>query len=762
MMLTSLLKKDYEITTTMGAANTGDRQGKEDSAEQKMDRYCEFEIKYYSKAQTLAQTANDHGKAKSDSESGTTVTFEKYFNALKKFSPLIKNYDLFVNGSDVSVDNGKFTKDLQDHFAEISKGVINIDDKEFLKQEVSTIKEAYINKGALVLAYALCGDNDTDARNFMNMYYKTYNVIEEGEYPYLFNGNKAYSAEDCSAELLILFTNADPAGEYHEGTNYVDDGSNSLYKRLMFSYLLGSNINIDEYTGNTSDVSVFEYVMSQDLYDYDGYSGGTYNISLDKIIPHFIWGHFIQDNFQKFGIEADNDTRNYLTKLASKISESPDIFEVARKVDNAYGDWTLQCSWYREMFNGITSEGYYADDTSMISSLNQEIKEEEESVAKAEAEANAQRIEQERKEKEENKRKAEEEAFADKSFVYGDDKKLPNRRYETEGEYFTNIEITDPVLWRNLKDKFRYFNPAYHSVSPEGFNARLTFLHQCTRQGQTCEMKTGSGNYASTASNLAFGRMPVCVLRIGDFINTRAIINSMSITYAAQNGMVWDLNAEGAGVQPMYANISLGITLLGGQSLDAPISRLQNAITFNYYANAESYDNRADVAIYGDEQADGSSTIQYKRIWSPLREELVFNEETGQMERTGRLVNNETSDFEQQHANDGTWKDKTDEEIADKFAPSESSGGTSGQTADDSELEYDEDATNFVMNYAQLKVYVASNFDSFVDLSVYSNKEKTNYDMTYDGQVKEGKKYGIVMSSVKRLADKALEEYKQL
>lgn len=167
-----------------------------------------------------------------------------------------------------------------------------------------------------------------------------------------------------------------------------------------------------------------------------------------------------------------------------------------------------------------------------------------------------------------------------------------NGRYETEAEYFKNIEREHPFVYKNLIQKFKYFSPAYHSISPEGFNARLTFLQQCTRQGHT--ISATDLNYAKTAGNLSFGRMPVCVLRIGDFINTKIIINSMSINYGANGTPQWDLNPEGAGVQPMYAKVQLGIVLIGGQSLDGPINRLQNAVSFNYYANTGVYDNRAD------------------------------------------------------------------------------------------------------------------------------------------------------------------------
>ena len=201
--------------------------------------------------------------------------------------------------------------------------------------------------------------------------------------------------------------------------------------------------------------------------------------------------------------------------------------------------------------------------------------------------------------------KAKEETI-DSILVYdSDDEKT---RYETESEYFSKLKYTDPLIFKGIKDKFKYFDPAYHSISPEGFNARLTFLQQCTRQGMTLE--SGSFTSNSPAGNLNFGRMPVCVIRIGDFINTRAIIDSMNISYSNGSGMLWDLNPEGIGVQPMYAKITLNVVLIGGQSLSGPVSRLQNAVSFNYYANTGVYDDRSDIVENG----------KYKRINTMLNE----------------------------------------------------------------------------------------------------------------------------------------------
>lgn len=183
-------------------------------------------------------------------------------------------------------------------------------------------------------------------------------------------------------------------------------------------------------------------------------------------------------------------------------------------------------------------------------------------------------------------------------------------RYDNEGEFFELLGKNDPFLHNLITDKIKYFDPAFHSVSPEGFNARLTFLHQCTRQGSTVGGSDHQVN--TTAYNLAFGRPPVCVLRIGDFYYTRIIINSVSIQYETPQ---WDLNPEGIGVMPMFAKVSMNFVFLGGSDLSGPISRLQNAVSFNYYANTSVYDNRAEMVEY---DPDGSGKeIKFKPFSYP-------------------------------------------------------------------------------------------------------------------------------------------------
>lgn len=173
---------------------------------------------------------------------------------------------------------------------------------------------------------------------------------------------------------------------------------------------------------------------------------------------------------------------------------------------------------------------------------------------------------------------------------YGNGKTDENRlRYDQEYHFFKVLKQTDPLVYSSLMDKLQYFDPAFHSMTPEGFNGRLTFLQQCMRQGNT--VSASDGKFAKSSNNLAFGRAPYCVLRLGDFYNQMIVIDSLTIDY---DPLVWDLNVEGAGVQPLIANVNIGFKFVGGGDMTGPVRRLQNAMSFNYYANARLYDNRAD------------------------------------------------------------------------------------------------------------------------------------------------------------------------
>ena len=175
--------------------------------------------------------------------------------------------------------------------------------------------------------------------------------------------------------------------------------------------------------------------------------------------------------------------------------------------------------------------------------------------------------------------------------------KRKNSRYDEEMdfyEYIGNKNETD-LTWSKIRDKYNKYIPALWSCTPEGFNARLTFLHQCTRSGPT-NAANDNVKGVSNIGNLAFGRPPVCILKIGDFIQSKIFINNIQLSYGDE-GIQWDLNPEGIGIQPMSVKVDMDIIFMGGQDITGAIARLQNAVSFNYYANTSVYDDRADGNI---------------------------------------------------------------------------------------------------------------------------------------------------------------------
>ena len=149
------------------------------------------------------------------------------------------------------------------------------------------------------------------------------------------------------------------------------------------------------------------------------------------------------------------------------------------------------------------------------------------------------------------------------------------------------------------------FYPIFHSQTPEDFHRRLTFLQQCTRQGAATRYNIKKDEYGTLrAKNSVFGKQPICILRIGDFFYTKVIIDNVTIDY---NDTTWDMNPEGFGMQPMIAKVVLQMKLIGGQSLKGPIDALQNAVTFNYYANS----NFSNNGIYSRPSEEANKQASY-------------------------------------------------------------------------------------------------------------------------------------------------------
>jgi len=167
------------------------------------------------------------------------------------------------------------------------------------------------------------------------------------------------------------------------------------------------------------------------------------------------------------------------------------------------------------------------------------------------------------------------------------------RNLLSECDYFDMIKENAPMVYDSLQEKIKYFSPTFHSMTPEGLNSRLTFLNQCVRPGETIPVIGLNGeSIQNNALNTSFGAPPILVLRIGDFYHTKIVPTSLSFTYEPLH---YDMNPEGIGIQPMIANVSLNFNIIGGMGIAKPVEQLQNALSFNFYANTEIYDERAVV-----------------------------------------------------------------------------------------------------------------------------------------------------------------------
>jgi hypothetical protein len=238
----------------------------------------------------------------------------------------------------------------------------------------------------------------------------------------------------------------------------------------------------------------------------------------------------------------------------------------------------------------------------------------------------------------------------------------------SECDYFETIKEETPLVYDNLRDKLKFFQPAFHSITPEGLNSRLTFLQQCMRPGDTIPtVKVENNNRYldySNATNTSFGTPPVLILRVGDFYNTKIIPTGLDIQYENL-----DINPEGIGVQPMIAKVSLNFNFVGGSGLKESVDKLQNALTFNYYANTEIYDDRADVTDDSYKVIDEDflrSAIN--NVAPPTINETTPNNGQSNNNTIGEIMTTETKNgFQTGTLNYSTFMDKVVEESQNYF-----------------------------------------------------------------------------------------------
>jgi len=220
------------------------------------------------------------------------------------------------------------------------------------------------------------------------------------------------------------------------------------------------------------------------------------------------------------------------------------------------------------------------------------------------------------------------------------------RMLMSECDYFETIKEETPMVFDNLRDKLKFFHPSFHSTTPEGLNSRLTFLQQCLRPGDTIPtIKQVDGNSTileyNDAYNTAFGAPPVLVLRVGDFYNTKIIPDSLQLTYENL-----DINPEGIGIQPMIANVTLSFKFVGGHGLKTSIDKLQNALTFNFYANTEMYDDRSDVTDESYQVIDKDFLSALAQTTPPTINQSTPNNAKSNQSTIGTIIEKQINTFE--------------------------------------------------------------------------------------------------------------------
>ena len=160
-------------------------------------------------------------------------------------------------------------------------------------------------------------------------------------------------------------------------------------------------------------------------------------------------------------------------------------------------------------------------------------------------------------------------------------------------------------------EKLKTFTPSFNSQTPFDFTKRYVFLHQLTRPAK---LPKDIGN---KVDNIVFGRMPVFILRYGDFLHTKAIARSINFDISEAT---FDFNPEGMGAIPLMCNVTMDLTLIGGQSLAGPIDRIQTANDSSFIANTSFNSGRYNENVrfkssrdqeffqYGDKASGGGKT----------------------------------------------------------------------------------------------------------------------------------------------------------
>jgi hypothetical protein len=407
--------------------------------------------------------------------------------------------------------------------------------------------------------------NNQDGELNNNIFFKELNGIEK-------------VLTDNAKQLLLLI-------QYN---NYITEEEKNLQKGIIYN-----DESSYEYKILESHISQYDAI---DVINTHDDKTNTLNNILKKVFSN-------TDNFKYYNIK--------LTGAASKVGNDNKAL-AQRRIDSIK---ILIESRLQKMFGSdakpIFEEVNNSDSNASSSSLNPNANQYDDNIKR------------ERYVEIKIERNKTSETFDEYNFESNNDK----IKYETltkQIEYLEtqlkNKDIDDGIFNEINKDdgiqhgfdsiKNNKFYNGFHTQTPEDLHKRLTFLHQCTRQGSAIHYNSMIADSKLKSKNSVFGRQPICVLRIGDFFYTKVIVESVQFDYV---DAPWDLNPEGFGVQPMLAKITMNMKVIGGQSLSGPVSALQNAVSYNYYANS-TFTNKGiyqlPSAMADYEYNKGSDTIK--------------------------------------------------------------------------------------------------------------------------------------------------------
>lgn len=537
---------------------------------------------------------------------------------LGQFDLIDGKFDSFFGGcSDVKELFADYIPDV------VSQTPEKPDDKGIIKTEPVKPKEPKNPKdSSLKIYFPNARTDDKCGGTKPNFKCKTLNTTQVGR-KIPFDDGYEMSPLICNGNEVRKGKNEGIPNKLDEMAKFLVGSEGKNYKITVYGFCSGTaNIVYNEKLGNDRAIATRDYLLTL-MQTYEDAQGGPpkYDDSPDsKSYPSEIE---LQNNTNRWSIESKGETQ-----AASDTQDE---------------DWQVESP-----IDPCVANGKNENSLSSVESRFSEVSLEKTSVFSANIE----------KQNSDERNASLEKAIKEEEQLKTIADTL-TKNYIGECDYFMKLEKDSPFVYNSFVEKLDNFHPAFHAITPEGFNSRLTFLQQCTRQGpQMMDYRA--------PQNMVFGKPPVCVLRIGDFYHTKIIIDSVNFTF---DPIQWDLNPEGIGVQPMIVKVDISFKFIGGSSLGGPIKQLQNAVSYNFFANTGIYQpfqlvnnylaKREDFittakVVYGAFLTPEDADNTYKELANELKNKTNPTNPTTKAETTNEEDSKVTEQAEENLVNEDT------------------------------------------------------------------------------------------------------------